>query len=169
MRMVEGIRIGGKYATKGTRTDNIQYEVDNVTPSKGGILTVYYHSPQTGRYYQAPIKTFKSNMRLIHKPVKLSPEEKAKQMVKDDRVSFEELYRFMRSNDLGFWDGINHEDIIKEYVSEMMQKGIHVSHIAKALETNPSKHRIYKIWLDNSMETPEPINNKKQLYNALFD
>lgn len=94
--------------------------------------------------------------------------KKIKQMLKDDNVSFDQFYDVLRDVDKGFWDGVNDTEIIKQYLSEMINKGIHVSHIVEALETNPSEHDLYQIWLGNSMETPSPINNKNDLYNALF-
>ncbi len=49
----------------------------------------------------------------------------------------------------------------------MSLKGIHVSHILEAMEENSSNEELYCIWLGNSMETPTPINNKKDLFEAL--
>ena len=45
--------------------------------------------------------------------------------------------------------------------------GVHISHIVQALEDNPSEQEVYGIWLGNSMETPTPINTKKELFDAL--
>ena len=92
---------------------------------------------------------------------------KYKDMIKDDNISFDVFYTKLRDSDLGDWDRINNEDIIKQYCSEMSLKGIHISHILKAIEDNPSNQELYAIWLGNSMETPEPINTKQQLYDAL--
>ncbi|MHA1169729.1 MAG: hypothetical protein ACTSRU_18015, partial [Candidatus Hodarchaeales archaeon] len=55
-----------------------------------------------------------------------------------------------RDNDMGNWDNVNSEEIIKQYVSEKMQEGIPVSHILEALEKHTSKHEMYRIWLGNS-------------------
>ena len=64
-------------------------------------------------------------------------------------------------------DGVNSEETIKQYCKEKIDEGIHVSHIIEALENNPSEEELYKIWLGNSMNTPEPIKTKKQLLEAL--
>ncbi len=88
-------------------------------------------------------------------------------MIKDDEISFMEFYNYLQDKEIGNFDGINSEDVIKQYCSEMMIKGIHISHIIKAIEDNPSTEELYCIWLGNSMETPTPINNKQDLYEAL--
>lgn len=111
----------------------------------------------------------KKNSKVPSKEVKLSPKEKAREMVEDPNVTFDELYTFMNSKEIGFWDGINSEDVIKQYVNKMQMEGVRVSHILEAIENNPSIHELYEIWLGDSMETPKPINNKRQLYNALVN
>ena len=65
------------------------------------------------------------------------------------------------------WDDVNSEDILLQYIGEMAKKGIIVSHILKAIEDNPSQEEIYNIWLGNSMNTPIPINTKKDLIELL--
>lgn len=95
-------------------------------------------------------------------------EKKIKKMLKDNSVSFQDFYTYLRDEDLGFWDGVNDEEIIRQYVDEKGKEGISVSHMMKAIERKPSKEELYKIWLGNSMLTPKPINTKKDLYNALF-
>ena len=45
--------------------------------------------------------------------------------------------------------------------SEKMKEGIHISHIVAELEKTSSEHDLWAIRLGNSMETPSPINNKK--------
>jgi len=82
-------------------------------------------------------------------------------------MSFDELYTHLRDKDLGNWDNVNSEETIEMYCSEMMKKGIHISHIIKALEENPSEQDLHRIWLGNSMETPTPINTKQELIEAL--
>ena len=82
-------------------------------------------------------------------------------------VSFNDFYTYLRDNELGNWDNINSEDTIKQYIKEMMAKGIHVSHILKAIEETLSEQELYRIWLGNSAETPTPINNKQDLLNGL--
>lgn len=94
--------------------------------------------------------------------------KRVKRMLDDERVSFDKFYEFLRDKEWGDWDSVNSEDIIRQYVEEMMGKRVHVSHIVAALESNPSENELYHIWLGNSMETPEPINTKKDLYEALF-
>jgi len=93
--------------------------------------------------------------------------KKIREMLEDDDVSFDEFREYLQENDIGYWDGVNDKEIILQYVNEMMNKGIIVSHILKALEDNPSDEELYEIWLGNSMETPTPINNKKELFDAL--
>lgn len=85
----------------------------------------------------------------------------------DSRVSFEDFYNYLRDQDIGYWDGVNDEDIIKQYITEMSSNGIHVSHMLQAIEENPSSQELYCIWLGNSMETPTPINTKQDLFEAL--
>ena len=97
-----------------------------------------------------------------------TPQEiKVREMVKDPNVSFDKLYTYLRDNEIGNWDDVNSEEIIKQYCTEMMNKGIHISHIVAALEKHPSEHDLYSIWLGNSMNTPTPINNKKDLVREL--
>ena len=93
--------------------------------------------------------------------------EEIKRMLEDDETSFVDFYYFLRDKDIGEWDKVNSEDIIKEYISEMMRQGIRVSHILEALENHPSEEELYQIWLGNSMVTPTPINTKQQLIEAL--
>lgn len=88
-------------------------------------------------------------------------------MVEDEEVNFDTLHSYLLDKDLGNWDNVYDEDIIKQYVNDMMLKGIHVSHILEALESHPSSEGLYSIWLGNSMETPTPINNKLELVEAL--
>lgn len=95
----------------------------------------------------------------------VSPRAMALKMLNDPRVSFDTFYSFLRDKDLGYWDGVNSREIIEQYLGEMIPKGIHVSHIVKALETSSAD--LFKIWLGNSMETPQPIRTKKELFEAL--
>jgi len=93
--------------------------------------------------------------------------KKVKQMLKDNSINFNDFYDYLQTEEFGNWDSVNSEDTIKQYVNEMSLKGIHVSHILQALEENPSSKGLYCIWLGNSMETPTPINNKNDLFEAL--
>lgn len=95
----------------------------------------------------------------------LSKEDKEKQMLNDNNVSFDEYYNFTSQNDMGYIDGINDREIIQQYISEMMEKGIIVSHMLKALEDSDAD--LFEIWLGNSMLTPEPIETKQKLHDAL--
>jgi len=100
----------------------------------------------------------------------MDEKEKLKKIIEllnDDEVDFNTFYQDLEDEDTGNWDGVNSEETIIQYCTEKMKEGIHVSHIIKALETNPSEQNLYKIWLGNSMNTPEPINTKKQLLEAL--
>lgn len=83
------------------------------------------------------------------------------------KMSFDDAYNYLRNKEIGNWDNVNSEDIIKQYCINMISKGIHVSHILKAIEENPSKQELYAIWLGNSMETPTSINNVNDLLDTL--
>ena len=83
------------------------------------------------------------------------------------KMPFNKAYDYLRDNDIGDWNNVNDEYIIKQYCNEMSLKGIHISHILKAIEDNPSSEELYCIWLGNSMETPTPINNIEDLLDAL--
>ncbi len=89
-------------------------------------------------------------------------------LIKNENISFDEFYDILREHDTGFWDGVNDREIIYDYCNEMMMKGIAISHILAVLENDPyDSTDIYKIWLGNSMEIPEPINTKQELADAL--
>lgn len=93
--------------------------------------------------------------------------ERIKSMMEDESVSFNKFYNYLHNEGTGEWDAVNSETILRQYISEKMGEGIHVSHMFQALEENPSKEECYEIWLGNSMETPTPINTKKDLVEAL--
>lgn len=90
-----------------------------------------------------------------------------KEMIADDDISFGEFYNDLRELEIGNWDEVNSEEIIRQYITEKSNEGYNVSHILKAIEENPSSEELYAIWLGNSMETPIPINTKEELYNIL--
>ncbi len=90
---------------------------------------------------------------------------KIKEIVKE--MSFDEAYEYLQDRDIGNWDNVNSEDTIREYCKEMIDKGVHISHILEAIDNTPSSKELYCIWLGNSMETPTPINNIKDLLEAL--
>lgn len=93
-------------------------------------------------------------------------EARINQLVEDERVDLDEMYRIVLDEDLGFLDGINDREIIEMYITEKMQEGIKVSHILKKLEECYDVD-LFGIWLGNSMETPEPIRTKEDLKAAL--
>jgi hypothetical protein len=90
-----------------------------------------------------------------------------KESLNNENVNFNEFYNALQEKAIGDWDNINDEDIIKQYVSEMMEQDIPVGHILNAIENNPSSQELYVIWLGNSMETPKPIDTKEDLVNGL--
>ena len=90
-----------------------------------------------------------------------------KQAIKDDNISFDKFYDTLSYNEIGYWDEVNHTEIIKDYIKDMIDKDINVSHILTAIENEYSEQDLWKIWLGNSMETPEPINTKEDLVEAL--
>jgi hypothetical protein len=90
-----------------------------------------------------------------------------KEALDNNEIEFNDFYNALQEKEIGYWDSINSEDIIHEYIDDMMDRGVQVSHILKAIEENPSDQELYSIWLGNSMETPEPINTKEDLVNAL--
>lgn len=92
---------------------------------------------------------------------------KIKEMLEDESVSFDDFYTFLRDKEEGDWDNVNSEEIIRQYITEKSNEGVHVSHMLEALENNPSDKDLYSIWLGNSMQTPEPINTKQELVEAL--
>lgn len=94
-------------------------------------------------------------------------EKKTIEMMNDDNVSFDDFYNYLRDEEAVNWDRINSEEIVKMYCTEMMNDGIHISHIIKVLEDNPSNKEVYGICLGNSMNTPTPINTKKDLFREL--
>jgi hypothetical protein len=83
------------------------------------------------------------------------------------KMKFQEAYDYLEEKDMGDWDNINSEEIIKQYCKEMIDAGVHISHILDAIEQNQSSEELYYIWLGNSMETPTPINNVSDLLEAL--
>jgi hypothetical protein len=125
-------------------------------------------NPQYGYHiiHKGLIHYFDKNKRYERSKIYVAnPRDQAVKMLNDPRVSFDAFYNFLRDKDLGFWDGVNSREIIEQYLAEMIPKGIHVSHIVRALETSSAD--LFKIWLGNSMETPQPIRTKKDLFEAL--
>lgn len=93
-------------------------------------------------------------------------DKKIKEMLEDD-TDFRDFYAFLREDDIGCWDMVNSEETVKNYISEMMNKGFHVSNLLKAIEENPSTEELYCVWLGSTLKTPTPINTKKDLVEAL--
>ncbi len=81
-------------------------------------------------------------------------------------MTFEDAYDYLRDQNVD-WDSVNDTDTIRQYITEKMKEGIAISHMVKALEDNPSTQDLYDIGLDNSTDTPEPINTVEDLLDAL--
>lgn len=82
-----------------------------------------------------------------------------------ETMNFDDFYNAVLELN-GNWDEVNSTDTIKMYINDMMSQGINVSHILEAIEEyNPTE--MWRIWLGNSMETPEPITTNQELVDAL--
>jgi antitoxin component HigA of HigAB toxin-antitoxin module len=92
---------------------------------------------------------------------------KIKEALVNEEISYRDFYSALQDKCIGDWDNVNSTDTIRSYITDMMKNGIHISHILEALEQNESEFDDWHIWLGNSMETPEPINSKQDLLNAL--
>jgi hypothetical protein len=92
---------------------------------------------------------------------------KIREALENGNVSYRDFYSALQDADIGAWDDINSTDIIHDYLNDMIQQGVRVSHIVEALENNDSEYDDWCIWLGNSMETPNPINSKQDLIDAL--
>lgn len=90
-----------------------------------------------------------------------------REALENDSIEFGKLYDSLYDKGMGNWDNINSTDTIHDYINEMMRQGISVSHILTALEVEICETGYWEIWLGNSMETPSPINTKKELTDAL--
>ena len=91
-----------------------------------------------------------------------------KDMLNDDNVSFDDFFNYLQDEDKGDWDSINSEDIVRMYIEDMNSQDVDVEHIEKVVDgENASSKELYGINLGNSMNTPHPINNKQDLYDAL--
>ena len=90
-----------------------------------------------------------------------------RQILDDNSKDTSDLYRFVSGteNYNKHCDSLNDREVIEMYITEMMQEGVHVSHILRALEE--SNADFFEIWLGNSMETPRPINTKQELVDFL--
>ena len=88
-----------------------------------------------------------------------------REAIEDNSVSLIDFYNALHDIEIGNWDGINSRDIIEQYLCEMIPQGIVVSHIVEALEKSWAD--IFAIWLGDSAETPEPIETKEDLVEAL--
>lgn len=85
----------------------------------------------------------------------------------DDSIDFDTFFNALNDKGIGDWDSINSTDIIHDYINDMMRQDVSVRHILEALETEDCSTDQWHIWLGNSMETPEPINTKQDLVDAL--
>ena len=90
-----------------------------------------------------------------------------KQAMEDNNIDFDKFYDTLSYNEIGYWDEVNDTEIIKEYIKDMIDKDIDVSHILRAIEKEYSEYDLWEIWLGNSMETPKPINTKEDLAKAI--
>ena len=91
-----------------------------------------------------------------------------KKLLMDDNVSFDDFSEALYSGDVGDWDSVNSLDSMRDYICDMVQQGISVSHIMMVLEEDIfDSVSYYKMWLGNSMETPVPITTKEELVDAL--
>lgn len=90
-----------------------------------------------------------------------------KESITDNSITFQELYDKLQFKNIGNWDSINSEDTIMQYITDMRKKDVKVGHIWHAIEENPSEEDLYCIDLGMSLNTPTPINDKKDLIEAL--
>lgn len=88
-------------------------------------------------------------------------EVKAFEMLYDENISMYEIYE----EGIGNIDSVNSRETIEMYISDMIPKGISVSHMLVVLEN--SNADLFSVWLGNSMETPTPITTKRELIEAL--
>ena len=47
-----------------------------------------------------------------------------KQAIKDDNISFDKFYDTLSYNEIGYWDEVNHTEIIKDYIKDMIDKDL---------------------------------------------
>lgn len=94
-------------------------------------------------------------------------ERTIQELIDDESVSMTDFVELIRSWGIGDWDSVNSMEEIKEYVVNMIRQGVSVSHILAVIEAELDEDTLYKIWLGNSMETPEPIYTKEELVEAL--
>lgn len=88
--------------------------------------------------------------------------------ISDNRVSFNEFYSVLQDAGLTDEDVLNSTEIIEQYIKEKVAEDIDVFHIMEALREG-SDTDLWRIWLGNSMETPEPIETKKDLMEVVED
>jgi hypothetical protein len=90
-----------------------------------------------------------------------------REAIHDESVSYSDFRCFLNESGCGDWDQVNSTDNVRNYCCDMIKQGIAVSHIVAALEQHDLYVDDWKIWLGNSMETPEPISDKEELAEAL--
>lgn len=91
---------------------------------------------------------------------------KIKNALKNENITFDDLYYALENEGIGCWDNINYTDVIKEYIIEQIKEDISVSHMLAAIEEGSSTD-VWEIWLGSSMETPYPVESKESLVEAL--
>lgn len=92
---------------------------------------------------------------------------KIREALTDENISYREFYDMLSEYDDANWDEVNSTDTIKSYIKDMIDQDIAVSHILEAIESDDCDTDDWKIWLGNSMETPEAICSKQELLDAL--
>jgi hypothetical protein len=100
-----------------------------------------------------------------------------KAMVFDTSISFEEYFNILSMLDESGWNDIFGEDYILECIEEYKKepkenkephRNKNMKDTLKLLKNNKSKYNLYTGLVDLCSEVPEPINNKKELFEALF-
>lgn len=90
-----------------------------------------------------------------------------REALKNEKVDYRSFYQGLMDASLGYWDGVNSKETILMYINDMVQEGVLVWHMLKAVQENPTPTEDYVVWLGNSMLTPEPIYTKLDLLNGL--
>ena len=150
--------------------DHFKLEFSHIgDEAKSNIYKVL--EPSTETDYYVSCWSYESNRKINFyeddQCEKTSLEAFAKEMLNDEDVDFDEFYNFVSYHELGWGDGVNSDEIIREYVTRGMQDRTSVSHILKAIEEYPSERELYEMDLENSTNTPKAIRNKQDLYDAL--
>jgi len=75
-----------------------------------------------------------------------------------------EVFNFLNQYDLT--DGVETQESIRDYVCDIVQKRVKVSHILEVMEAN-SEIELFKVDLGNSMCMPEAIYEVADLLDAV--